>query len=197
MRIATLIAALCSALFVAIPQVWAHHVLGRPSYSLNEDSNTPPSMQLEIQIGNYLVAIMAFPAFPKVGEESRIKLYASHLDSGAPFPGKVTFSIRDAGWFEGNAETLGVQIPIDGIFRQAMVFGQEGHYIISASFEAAGEPYIIDMPIQIGNPVSHTPLLLTVGAIVLILLVLSWRKRALRQDLEAKTDRVRNRSTNP
>ncbi len=33
----------------------AHHVLGRPAYSLNEDSNTPPAMQAEIQIGDYLV----------------------------------------------------------------------------------------------------------------------------------------------
>ena len=31
---------------------FAHHVLGRPAYSLNEDSNTPPSMQVETQIGD-------------------------------------------------------------------------------------------------------------------------------------------------
>lgn len=51
----------------AIP-AYAHHVLGRPAYSLNEDSNTPPSMQVETQIGDYLVNMMVFPAFPKPGE---------------------------------------------------------------------------------------------------------------------------------
>ena len=30
----------------------AHHVLGRPAYSLSEDSNTPPSTQAELQIGD-------------------------------------------------------------------------------------------------------------------------------------------------
>jgi len=59
----------------------AHHVLGRPAYSLNEDSNTPPSMNIETQIGDYLVTAMVYPAFPRAGESGRINLYAVHLDS--------------------------------------------------------------------------------------------------------------------
>jgi len=39
----------------------AHHVLGRPAYALNENSNTPPSMQLETVIGDYFVNYMVFP----------------------------------------------------------------------------------------------------------------------------------------
>jgi len=42
----------------------AHHVIGRPAYNLNEDSNTPPSIQMETQIGDYFVTYMVFPAFP-------------------------------------------------------------------------------------------------------------------------------------
>jgi hypothetical protein len=55
----------------------AHHVLGRPTYSLNEDSNTPPSMQVETQIGAYFVSYMAFPAFPKPNEAGRVSVYAT------------------------------------------------------------------------------------------------------------------------
>ena len=54
---------LCSVFL--INDVFAHHVLGRPAYSLGADSNTPPSMQIETQIGEYYVTYMAFPAFPK------------------------------------------------------------------------------------------------------------------------------------
>ena len=169
---------------------WAHHVLGRPAYSLNEDSNTPPSMQLETQIGHYLVTIMAFPAFPKVGEESRIRLYATHLDSGEPFLGEVHFFVRDDVWLGGSREVLGKQRPTDGIYRQAMVFAADGDYLVTASFEAAGEPYIIDLPIRIGNPASYSPLFLTLGIIGSILIVLALKKRALQKSREAKIVRV-------
>ncbi len=66
-------AASALGLALLVPALWlsvvdfaiAHHVLGRPNYSLNEDSNTPPSMQGEVQIGDYFVTYMAFPAFPR------------------------------------------------------------------------------------------------------------------------------------
>ena len=53
---------LLSIIILSVP-VQAHHVLGRPSYSLNEDSTTPPSMQVETQIGDYYITYMVFPAF--------------------------------------------------------------------------------------------------------------------------------------
>ncbi len=65
----------------------AHHVLGRPAYSLNEDSNTPPGTQYEVQIGDYVVTYMAYPAFPRPGTPGRINLYASRIDDGTPFDG--------------------------------------------------------------------------------------------------------------
>ena len=46
----------------------AHHVLGRPAYSLSEDSNTPPSLAIETQIGDFFVTYMVFPAFPRAEE---------------------------------------------------------------------------------------------------------------------------------
>ena len=67
---------MASMLSAMISPAYAHHVLGRPSYSLNEDSNTPPSMQIETRIGNYFVTYMVYPAFPKPGEPGRINLYA-------------------------------------------------------------------------------------------------------------------------
>ena len=56
----------------------AHHVLGRPSYSLGEDSNTPSSLQAETQIGDYFVTYMVFPAFPKPERPGRISLSFAH-----------------------------------------------------------------------------------------------------------------------
>jgi hypothetical protein len=163
----------------------AHHVLGRPSYSLGEDSNTPPSMQVETQIGKYYVTYMAFPAFPQPNEAGRVNLYASRIDNGEPFQGKVTFKVRDDSWFSSVEEVLGVQAVDDNVFRQGFIFKEAGAYIIKAEFEADGEPYSIDFPLRIGQAQSVTPVAVTVIVLIIMLLIISvvQRKRLLREKI--------------
>ncbi|MEJ2143340.1 MAG: hypothetical protein P8Y24_13510 [Gammaproteobacteria bacterium] len=153
--------------FLLVNSVFAHHVLGRPSYGLSEDSNTPPSMQVETQIGEYFVTYMAFPAFPKPNEAGRVNLYASRIDNGNTFDGEVTFKVKDDSWFSDEVETLGVQKLDDGVYRQGFIFNEAGKYIVTAEFSSGGEPYIIDFPLQIGEPMPVGPL----GLVVIILLV--------------------------
>ena len=164
--------AACLALGLALTSqlAWGHHVLGRPAYALNEDSNTPPAMQLEVWIGDYFVTSMVFPAFPRAGEQARVNLYARHLGNGKPYTGEVRFLVRDDKWFADEPELLGVQPPDDNVFRQGFIFSADGDYIISAEFEADGEPYAIEFPLRIGNPVPVGPLGFALGAIVIVLI---------------------------
>jgi len=162
----------------------AHHVLGRPAYSLNEDSNTPSSMTMETQIGDYFVHYMVFPAFPKPGEPGRINLYASHMDTGQAPPGKVLFEARDAGWFADDAEFLGRQALDDAVYHQGFQFTQAGDYIITASFEDNGEPYIIDFPLRVGALSGTGPIGITLGLIALALVAVNLLQR--RRLLKAK-----------
>ncbi len=174
---------LLTLLFLLPPQlVQAHHVLGRPAYSLNEDSNTPPSMQVETQIGNYYVTYMVFPAFPRPNQPGRINLYAKRIDNNQPFHGKITFKVRDDSWFHSNEETLGIQPPVDNVFRQNFEFLKKGNYIISANFEANGAPYVVDFPLRIGKPAVIGPLGITIAIIIAALLGVNLiqRKRLLR-----------------
>ncbi len=162
----------------------AHHVLGRPSYSLNEDSNTPPSMEVETQIGDYFISYMVFPAFPRANQPGRVHLYASRLDNGEPFVGEVAFSVRDDGWFAGEEELLGVQPQDDSVYRQGFVFKADGGYIVTARFESGGEPYVIDFPLRIGEVSRVGPIGVTVGIILTILIGVNLLQR--RRLLSAK-----------
>ncbi len=178
-----------------IPDAMAHHVLGRPSYSLNENSNTPPSMQVETLIGEYFVNYMVFPAFPRVDEPGRIHLYAKRLDNQAPLEEKVTFTVRDNSWaawlgFNANNETLGTQRPDDNVFRQGFVFSKDGDYIITARFHAGGAPYIIDFPLRIGAPPPIGPLGITAILILTILVTVNLiqRRRAMTGIIRANRD---------
>jgi len=165
----------------------AHHVLGRPSYALNEDSNTPPSMQIETQIGKYDVTYMVFPAFPRPNEPGRVNLYAVRMDNGTPFRGRVTFKVRDDSLFDDNEELLGVQEVDDNVYRQGFEFLQKGDYIIRAEFAADGEPYQIDFPLRIGEPSSLGPIGITVAVIIIVLISVNILQRK-----KLVTARIRN-----
>ena len=169
---------------------YAHHVLGRPAYSLNEDSNTPPSMNLETQVGSYFVTAMVYPAFPRPNESGRINFYATQVDSGEPLNAGVAFKVRADSWFSHHTENLGAQVIDDNVYRQAFVFNHEGDYIITAEFQADGERYEIDFPLRVGEPLAIGPLGLIVAVIVILLIAVTFikRKRLLRIRLQAARD---------
>ena len=163
-------------IILSIP-VQAHHILGRPSYSLNEDSTTPPSMQVETQVGSYYITYMVFPAFPDPNEPGRVNLYASRIDNGKPFEGEVTFKVRNDSLFNEEEELLGVQIPDDNVFRQGFEFRESGDFIVRAEFESDGEPYQIDFPLQIGEPARWGPIGITVAVIMFFLIAVNLIQR--------------------
>ncbi len=167
-------------------QAVSHHVLGRPAYSLNENSNTPPSMNIETQIGNYFVTAMVFPAFPKPNEAGRVHFYATHLDSGEPLNTDVIFRVKDNGWFSNHEEKLGAQVLDDSVYRQGFIFQQQGDYIITAEFVADNQPYSIDFPMTVGNPAPVGPLGIAITIIVFILMAVSivQRKRLIRARIQ-------------
>ncbi len=173
------LALLTTALWLsAVDFAAAHHVLGRPAYSLNEDSNTPPSLQGETRIGDYMVTYMVFPAFPRPGEPGRIALYATRIDDGTPFQGKVAFTARGDSWRSwlgvgASAVTLGVQPPDDNVFRQRYLFNQAGDYIITAEFQAGGEPHVLEFPLRIGGPPLVGPIGIAVGMALIALVTVS------------------------
>lgn len=168
----------------------AHHVLGRPAYSLNEDSTTPPSMQVETQIGNYYVTYMVFPAFPSPDQPGRVNLYATRIDNGEPFQGEVSFKVRDDSWFNAAEEVLGTQPPDDNVFRQGFEFKEAGKYIIRAEFMSDNEPYQIDFPLQIGDPPPLGPIGLSVAAIIFVLVAVNLlqRKRLTRAKIRGSKE---------
>lgn len=169
-------------LFDTLQLAWGHHVLGRPAYRFSEDSSTPPALFVETQIGQYMVNVMVYPAFPKAGQESRVKLYATHLDTQQPLSEPVTFLVRDDRWWgDPREEELGVQKADDFIYRQIVVFSENADYILTAKFTALGEPYVVDVPITIGPPSHQWSLLAAAGGIVTVLGWVAWKKRSRRR----------------
>lgn len=172
-------------------QAIAHHVLGRPAYSLNEDSNTPPSMQVETQIGSYFITYMIYPAFPRPGERGRVNVYASRIDNGDAYDGQMKFVVKnDVIFGDENKEVLGTQPIDDGVYRQGFVFKDNGNYIITASFESEGEPYTIDFPLQVGESSNMAPIMIALAVIIFSLITVNvlQRRRLMRDKIRSVRD---------
>ena len=182
-----LLALLAASCWLALADIAAaHHVLGRPSYSLGEDSNTPSSLQAEARVGDYFVTYMVFPAFPKPESPGRINLYVTGVDDGALYEGEVAFTLRDNSWLSwiglgSDAEQIGLQSLDDGVFRQAFSFHRAGDFILSATFDVNGEPHGIDFPLRVGPPPVVGPIGIAVGllAVVLLSVTLIQRRRTM------------------
>jgi hypothetical protein len=135
---------------------------------------------------------MAFPAFPRPKEPGRINLYATRLDDGEPYDGKVTFMVRNDSWLSwfgigGGGKKLGRQAPDDNVYRQGYLFDEAGDYIISAEFAVDGEPYVVDFPLRIGEPPPIGPMGVAVGLLIAVLVTVSviQRRRAMTGKIRA------------
>lgn len=183
---------------VSSPAV-AHHVLGRPSYGLDEHSNTPPGEQLEVTSGKHIATFMAFPAFPQPQEQARVNLYLSTLDGGDSYQGPVAFSIRQEGWFSGDEKPLGVQMMDDMVYRQSFTVSAPGEYVIVARFESGKETHVLEFPLPVGEAASANTLTVGAGAVLIALIVLTLmnRRRFTRAKISHVRDEARDRPPRP
>lgn len=165
---------------------YAHHVLGRPSYSLDEDSTTPPALEMESQIGDFYISFMAFPAVPSPKEHGRINLHIAGINNPGPYVGNVTFKVRYDSFFQRGETVLGTQSIDDNVYRQGFVFEEAGDYIISAEFNANGEIYKVDMPLTVGKPVIYNTAALVITSVAILLFIFSLYKRRQLQRLQVK-----------
>jgi hypothetical protein len=176
------------------PPVAAHHILGRPAYSLNEDSNTPSSIQGEALVEDFMVTFMVFPAFPKPGEPGRIHLYIKPVDGSDPFQGKVAFKVEKENSipFLGNSKPapLGVQPPDSNVFRQSFKFSDAGDYLVTAEFKAGGKPLHVDFALRVGAPpaLGLYEILFALLVAVIVIFGALHRKRAMTAKIRAAHD---------
>ena len=121
------------------------------------------------------------------------------IDDGTPFPGEIAFKIRHDPWYSwlglgGDEEALGLQSPDDNVFYQRLNFPQAGDYIVTAQFEAGGEPYTMDFPLRVGDPLPVGPIGLAVGLLAIVLVAVSviQRRRAMTGKIRIARDEQRD-----
>jgi len=159
-------------LLVASPAV-AHHILGIPHYAYDEQYPQTPVLTYRVESGPFDIKMTGYPGKPKPGERCSVAVYISRLDNGELFDDTVTFTAFRKRWFGKDHAVYG---PMDGALEQAVYkfypqFEEEAEYLLRLEFEAEDTPWILDLPMVVGEPGSPWVVLGSVGGGLLCFVV--------------------------
>lgn len=161
-------------LLVSLPHACAHHILGIPHYSYDEQYPQAPVLTYLVDAGPLEVRMTGYPGKPKPGERCTLNVYIQRKDDGSLFEGKVTGSVL--------RRTIGtdrvVYGPVvadleDAVYKFYPHFEVEANYLFRIEFEIENAPWIIDLPMVAGEPGSPWAVLGgALGAVALFLIVI-------------------------
>ncbi|MDA0321643.1 MAG: 4Fe-4S binding protein [Verrucomicrobia bacterium] len=161
----------------------AHHILGIPHYSYDEDYPQTPVLTYKAEAGAYDVKMTGYPGKPAPGDRCSIYIYVNHRDTGAVFEKALTFTALEKRWL-GKDEVVYGPMPAEldqAVFKFYPQFDAESEYMLRVEFEAEGEPWIIELPMVVGEPGSPIFVLGGVASGVVLFLVIIRAIRIKRQ----------------
>ncbi len=188
-------AALCRCvagllLVAAAPAAWAHHILGIPHYNYDERYPQAPVLTYLVDAGAHTVQMTGYPGKPAPHQRCELHVYIRRTDTEQPFNGAVTLTVmRD----RMIADDLAIYGPIEASLDEALYkfypeFEEESNYYARIEFEAEGAPWIIDLPIVVGEPGSPWTVVAAIigGVIVFLVVIRAVRIKMNRRAAEAQ-----------
>ena len=150
---AALVVFAMASLFTPLPAV-AHHILGIPHYAYDEQYPQTPVLTYRVDAGAHEVRMTGYPGVPAPGERCSLHVYIRRSDTGASFDDRVTLTVTEDRLIGSDPIVYGpVTATIEeAVFKFFPVFELEANYSARIEFEADGEPWIIDLPIVVGEP---------------------------------------------
>lgn len=191
-------AGICLAVLVlasAVPAS-AHHILGIPHYSYDERYPQTPVLTYRVDAGQHEVKMTGFPGVPKPGDRCFLHVYIRRLSDGEPFDDRVRLTVTEDRLIGSDPVIYG---PIETRLEEAVYkfhpqFGSEANYTARIEFEADGAPWMIDLPMVVGEPGSPWSVL---GGVAVSLAVFLLVIRALRIKMRRRSRRTVTATAGP
>jgi len=176
----TVLLAVVSTLMLGLPRsAVAHHILGIPHYSYDEDYPQTPVLTMQAEAGPYEIRMTAYPGVPTPGEPCYLNTYIRNRDSDMPYDGPVSLTVTRDRVFGPDPIVYGPTAAelSEAVYKFYPTFPVEASYTASLQLDVEGETWTVAVPVTVGEPVSPWgPLALAFAGLVLIGLVV----RALR-----------------
>jgi ferredoxin len=141
-------------MLLAAPPAFGHHILGIPHYAYDEQYPQTPVLTYRVNAGPHEVKMTGYPGIPKPGEACSYHVYIKRLDTEVPFDDRVTLQVfRD----KLIGEDPVIYGPVEAKLEQSVYkfyprFEAEANYTVRIRYEAEGAPWIIDLPVVVGEP---------------------------------------------
>lgn len=176
--------------FLLLPAAaMGHHILGIPHYAYDERYPQTPVLTYRVNAGPYEVKMTGYPGVPQPGEACSYHVYIKRIDNDMPFDSTVTMTVmRD--------KLIGVDPVIYGpsearleqaVYKFSPRFDQEANFTLRIAYEAEGAPWIIDLPVVVGEPGSPWAVVGGVlgGALLFLAVIRAIRIKLMRKKREA------------
>ncbi len=153
-RLPRIVTSLAAILLILAPALFAHHILGIPHYAYDELYPQTPVLTYRVNAGPHEVKMTGYPGIPSPGERCTYHVYIKRLDNNKPYDGGVTMSVIKDRLFRSDPVIYG---PSKARLEQAVYkffprFEDEANYTVRIAFEAEDAPWIIDLPVVVGEP---------------------------------------------
>jgi len=153
-RFPRIVPALAAVVLILAPALFAHHILGIPHYAYDELYPQTPVLTYRVNAGPHEVKMTGYPGIPSPGERCTYHVYIRRIDDNKPYDGRVSMSVIRDRLFGSDPVIYG---PAEARLEQAVYkffprFEDEANYMVRIAFEAEDAPWIIDLPVVVGEP---------------------------------------------
>jgi Pyruvate/2-oxoacid:ferredoxin oxidoreductase delta subunit len=173
--------------FGAAPVAHAHHIMGIPHYSYDENYPQAPVLKLVETVGSLELQLTSFPGNPQPGDRTEIHVYVVTSTSRRLYTQPLTATIYRVGLL-GREEVFRKKTTLlENVFKFYPTFVDEGNYEVTLSFADETGTSTLTFPMVVGEPGSPWATLGTYlgGLLFFLLVVRSIRiKRVRRQARE-------------
>jgi hypothetical protein len=146
----------------------AHHILGIPHYAYDEQYPQAPVLTYLVDTGPFTIQMTGYPGKPSPGEPCALNVYIRYRETGVPLDVPVELVVyRDRLIGEDPVVygPLGASLE-DAVYKFHPKFGGEANYLARITFEHDGEPWIVDLPMVVGEPGS--PWAVVAGVVIAV-----------------------------
>jgi hypothetical protein len=114
-----------------------------------------------------------YPGVPKPGERCSLHVYIRRASTGALFDDRVTLTVAEDRLIGSDPVVYGpvtAQLE-ESVYKFFPEFESEANYVAKIEFQADGEPWILELPMVVGEPGSPWLVLAGVSAATVVFLV--------------------------
>ncbi len=138
--------------FGIAPAAHAHHIMGIPHYSYDENYPQAPVLKLVETVGSWEFQLTSFPGNPEPGDRTELHIYVLQTTSGKVYDKPLAVTIHRVGAL-GREEIYSKETNVlENVFKFYPTYKDEGNYEVTLAFADETGTSTLTFPMVVGEP---------------------------------------------